>query len=453
MARLYRPKRRSSGSTPTAPTSARGRRTASLSFGYWTESTVDYRQASREFRHWVLEKEQPADRGTVLNVACGNGTETFRIWEALRPEKIVAIDLLMPTSRTPGTRRRGWGWRTGSPSRKPMRCTFIHPSNRMSDLNRHRRPRATSTPERIPEEGLRPARARRRVVAHGRDQLQGVCREPVGLPSHSGQAQRETVAHAKGQLDQSAALPMPVEGIGFAVESVESIGHHVSPGFVWSTQMVVTGGRDEDQGGRIGIGLTFISWLLGRPTDGGCATTSYARALKPARPASPVLARERPLRSALTPLCDPHESDFPIGPGGGRGRSIPYPPSPIPAAKLPGMREGARAHRSPCARNVWARTCCGIASLVTMTNWSRGISSTPDFDNWDRRLGTPWPVESAGYGDFRERGRVTRRWGSPRPGGAWVVAGSPVVAAGWRPPASPRSSGAPARRPARTRRP
>jgi len=53
-----------------------------LSFGYWTESTVDYRQATEDLLARVLKEETPAHCGTVLNVACGNGMETFRIWEA-----------------------------------------------------------------------------------------------------------------------------------------------------------------------------------------------------------------------------------------------------------------------------------------------------------------------------------------------------------------------------------
>ena len=73
-----------------------------------------------------------------------------------------------------------------------------------------------------------------------------------------------------------------LSGIGFAVESVESIGHHVFPGFArynlrWSSLVSAMRTR----GWRIGIGLTFISWLLGLAYRWGLCDYVYVRASKP----------------------------------------------------------------------------------------------------------------------------------------------------------------------------
>jgi hypothetical protein len=78
--------------------------------------------------------------------------------------------------------------------------------------------------------------------------------------------------------------------IGFTVESLESIGHHVFPGFArynlrWSSLATATRIR----GWRIGIGLTFISCLLAVVYRLALSDYVYVRTLKPSpREAEPA---------------------------------------------------------------------------------------------------------------------------------------------------------------------
>lgn len=252
-----------------------------LSFGYWTKSTVDYQQATRDLLTWVLEREQPADRGTVLNVACGNGTETFRIWEALRPEKIVAIDLTDAHIAHARDAAARMGLADRITFQKADACAFIHPSNSMSYV--------------IGIEG--PAHFNTRAVFLKRafDLL-----EPGGVLLLTDVIMKGHVASRSVFLRMLAGLStrqwhMPranwtslpdyrslLSGIGFAVESLESIGQHVFPGFVrynlrWSSLVNAT----KTRGWRVGIGLTFISWLLGLAYRCELCDYVYVRALKP----------------------------------------------------------------------------------------------------------------------------------------------------------------------------
>jgi cyclopropane fatty-acyl-phospholipid synthase-like methyltransferase len=258
-----------------------GQENGILSFGYWTEATADYRQATKDLLTLVLEWERPACRGTVLNVACGNGAETFRIWEALRPERIVAIDL----TEAHVAHARNEAARMGLSDRiafeKADACAFSHPPNRMSYV--------------IGIEGPAHFNTRAVFLKKAYDLL-----EPNGVLLLTDVIMKGDVANRSLLNRMLAELctrqwHMPKDnwsnvldyrslltGIGFTVESLESIGQHVFPGFVrfnlrWSSLLNAVRTR----GWRIGVGLTFISWLLGVAYRQGLCDYVYVRALKP----------------------------------------------------------------------------------------------------------------------------------------------------------------------------
>jgi ubiquinone/menaquinone biosynthesis C-methylase UbiE len=251
-----------------------------LSFGYWTESTVDYRQATEDLLALVLKKEQPAHRGTVLNVACGYGAETFRIWQALLPEKIVAIDVTEAHIEFANKAAEQMRLADKITFQKTDACALSCPSDSMSYV--------------IGIEGPAHFNTRAAFLKKAYDLL-----EPNGVLLLTDVIMRGDVASRSlfhrmlaGFCSKQWHMPKdnwssPFEyrrllsEIGFAVESFESIGHHVFPGFVrynlrWSS--LVTAIRT--RGWRIGIGLTFISWLLGLVYRLGLSDYVYVRALK-----------------------------------------------------------------------------------------------------------------------------------------------------------------------------
>jgi ubiquinone/menaquinone biosynthesis C-methylase UbiE len=252
-----------------------------LSFGYWTDSTVDYRQATEDLLALVLKAEKPVHRGTVLNVACGNGTETFRIWEALRPERIVAIDVTEAHIAFAHRAARRMGLADRITFQKADACAFSHPANSMSYV--------------IGIEGPAHFNTRAAFLEKAYDLL-----EPDGVLLLTDVIVKGDVANRSPFHRLLAELSsrqwhMPKDNwtnlsdyrsllsrIGFTVESLESIGHRVFPGFVrynlgWSSFVTAVRTR----GWRIGIGLTFISWLLGLVYRWGLSDYVYVRALKP----------------------------------------------------------------------------------------------------------------------------------------------------------------------------
>jgi len=260
-----------------------------LSFGYWTESTVDYGQAARDLLTLVLGREAPAGRGTVLNVACGNGTETFRIWDALRPERILAIDL----TEAHVARARNAAAQRGLSDRitfeKADACAFSHPANRISYV--------------IGIEGPAHFNTRAAFLRKAYDLL-----EPGGVllltdVIMKGDVARRSVLHRllaglcarqwhmpKANWSNLADYRSLLSGIGFAVESLESLGQHAFPGFVrHNLRCSSLRNAMRTRGWRIGVGLTLISWLLGLAYRRGLCDYVYVRALKPgAAGASPA---------------------------------------------------------------------------------------------------------------------------------------------------------------------
>lgn len=64
-----------------------------LSFGYWHENTKNYSEAAENLVRFFIDNSSIAEGGTVLNVACGNGTESMMFYEAFQPARLVCIDI------------------------------------------------------------------------------------------------------------------------------------------------------------------------------------------------------------------------------------------------------------------------------------------------------------------------------------------------------------------------
>jgi cyclopropane fatty-acyl-phospholipid synthase-like methyltransferase len=217
----------------------------------------------------------------VLNVACGNGTETFRIWEALQPARIVAIDVTeahVAFAREAATRM---GLADRISFQKADACTFCPPASGMSYV--------------IGIEGPAHFNTRATFLEKAYELL-----EPNGVLLLTdvimrGDVARRSPFHRMLARFASRQWHMPrgnwsnlgeyrslLSRIGFTVESLESLGPHVFPGFVrhnlrWSSLVAAMRTR----GWRIGIGLALISWLLGLVYRSGLSDYVYVRALKP----------------------------------------------------------------------------------------------------------------------------------------------------------------------------
>src|SRR5262249_13394163 len=75
-----------------------------LSYGYWPEGTEDYFEAAEKLLDYFLARADIQSPGIVLNVCCGNGAETTRIHERVKPEKLYGPEI--PAAHIEACRRR-----------------------------------------------------------------------------------------------------------------------------------------------------------------------------------------------------------------------------------------------------------------------------------------------------------------------------------------------------------
>lgn len=234
-----------------------------LSFGYWTENTRDYFQAAEDLLDHVVGDEPPLHHGTILNIACGYGAETFRIYEKLQPEKIVAIDITDAHIQ--------YAKKLAAERQMSDRILF-------DKMDACRLPfESDSFTYAIAIEGPAHFKSREEFLKQVYNVL-----KPGGVLLLSDIIVNNSVVQksrfnrwisrlcAKHWLMPKANW-MSVEEfdkmlgvIGFERKSVRSIGENVYPGFArfnikWSSIFNAMRTR----GIRLGIGLTFISWLLG----------------------------------------------------------------------------------------------------------------------------------------------------------------------------------------------
>src|ERR1700690_3826864 len=64
-----------------------------LSFGYWPGGTEDYHEAAEKLLDYFLTRADIRSPEVLLNVCCGNGAETTRIYERVKPEKLYGLDI------------------------------------------------------------------------------------------------------------------------------------------------------------------------------------------------------------------------------------------------------------------------------------------------------------------------------------------------------------------------
>ena len=251
-----------------------------LSFGYWDENTQDYFQAAEDLLEQVVGQEPPLHRGTILNIACGYGAETFRIYEKLRPEKIVAIDITDEHVQ--------FARKMAAERQMSERILF----EKMDACRLEFKPGSFAYA--IAIEGPAHFKSRELFLKKVYEAL-----EPDGVLLLSDiMVNNEKVKKSwlnrwlshlcskhwlmpKANWTGLSELEQMLDRMGFERKIVRSVGDRVYPGFArfnmkWSS--IVNAMRV--RGVRLGIGLTFISWLLGFLYHRGIIDYTIIRATK-----------------------------------------------------------------------------------------------------------------------------------------------------------------------------
>jgi len=251
-----------------------------LSFGYWDDNTIDYKAAVKNLLNLVMEKEKPLHGGRILDVACGYGAETFAIYEKLHPDKIIAIDITEAHINCALNTAEKKNLSDRIHFEKMDACTLPFETESFKYIIGIEGPAHFNTREMFLRKGyevLEPGgvlllsdiivdsiAARKNWFCR---RLSRYCSKHWFMPEHNWM----TISELKSVLEK----------IGYKNIEIESIGEHVYPGFAkFNTKWSSFVNALKVRGIRIGIALTFISWLLGFTYRIGMTDYVLIRAVK-----------------------------------------------------------------------------------------------------------------------------------------------------------------------------
>lgn len=251
-----------------------------LSFGYWDNNTSDYQEAVKNLLNLILENEKPLKCGQILNVACGYGSETFVIYEKLLPDRIIAIDITEAHINCAKIIAEKKNLSEKILFKKMDACTIPFKSQSFKYIIGVEGPAHFNTMERFLRRGYEllesggvlllsdiivdSVAARKNWFCR---RLSRFCSKHWFMPEHNWMT-----------VDELGSL---LREIGYRDINIKSIGGHVYPGFAgFNMKFSSIVNAVKVRGFRIGIALTFISWLLGFTYRIGMTDYVLIRAVK-----------------------------------------------------------------------------------------------------------------------------------------------------------------------------
>lgn len=250
-----------------------------LSFGYWHEDTRTYDEATANLLDYFLAETKIKDPEIMLNVCCGNGAETTRMYERLRPQTIHGIDITAPHIKACQERAEALGLSDRLFFRHGSACRTGFPDATFSHVVGIEGPAHFDTRESFFAEAYR-------VLKPGGELLLTdsiLRRAPVGIAEHA----IAQLCLRVWQMPRANWVNMDVYReqlvrAGFEVEILRSIGHKVFPGFArYNVRRDAVRDTLRVHGKRVGAGLVFICWLLGHVHGRGLADYLLVKAIKP----------------------------------------------------------------------------------------------------------------------------------------------------------------------------
>lgn len=251
-----------------------------LSFGYWTENTKDYYEAAENLFHYVIDKELPENHKKILNVACGYGSETFKIYEKLKPEKILAIDITGDHIKSAQEIAQKCDLEDKIIFKKMDACNLTCEDGSYSSIIGIEGPAHFNTRKKFIKDAYRILKKNGVLILTDiivnneeveknafRKTLAKLCAKEWYMPHNNW----TTTDEYKKILEEA----------GFEVETIKEIGNHVYLGFAhFNLKFSSFLNAIKVRGLFTGIGLTFISWLLGFLYKKKMLEYVYLRAVK-----------------------------------------------------------------------------------------------------------------------------------------------------------------------------
>jgi len=251
-----------------------------LSFGYWYDDTRNYQEASRNLLEYFINTSNIKKPENILNVACGYGSETFRMLECLNPEKIYSIDITDSHIEFAQKRAEELGCSDRVIFKKMDACKIEFPSEKFSHILGIEGPAHFNTRADFFKESYRVLKKGGMLI------LTDIL---VNAPSFKHSRIKLVIArlcskHWHQPLENWADAEQyraQLEAAGFKVEILNIIGSNVYPGFSsYNMKFRSICNAIKIRGIFAGLGLTFISWLLGYVHAKKMADYVYVKAVK-----------------------------------------------------------------------------------------------------------------------------------------------------------------------------
>lgn len=234
-----------------------------LSFGYWDSDTTDYLESAENLVRYFIREADIKNPGVILNVACGNGTESLKFFDAFGPRKLFCIDITSAHIDTARAKLRGMesGEKISFERRNAVDTGY--PAGMFSHVIGIEGPAHFNTRHQFFSECSRLLRKDGGLIltdiildmhnAQKRFFLPALTRL-ISRLWHMPEANRVTVHEYREHLARA----------GFTDIRIESIGDRVFNGFAGNNSRFRTIMRAiRVRGPVIGLGLSAISWFLG----------------------------------------------------------------------------------------------------------------------------------------------------------------------------------------------
>jgi microcystin synthetase protein McyJ len=251
-----------------------------LSFGYWNPETKDYFESAENLVQFFLKEGAITNPEVILDVACGYGAESFRFFDALKPQKMRCIDITQPHIDFAKKRAEEKGLQDHLIFEKRDACRTGFADGLFSQVVGIEGPAHFNTRMDFFKEAYRVLKQKGELILTDiifdidQSKKSGFLKKVTELGAKKWHMPEANKVNSKGYQDQ-------LREVGFRVEKFLNIGDHVFPGFArFNVKWDSIKNAVKTRGLSIGLGLTLISWLLGYGYRNGVIDYVFVKAVK-----------------------------------------------------------------------------------------------------------------------------------------------------------------------------
>lgn len=234
-----------------------------LSFGYWDKDTKDYFDAAENLVNFFHEEAKIEDPENVLNVACGYGAESFRFFEAIKPKEMRCIDITQAHIDFAKKRAEQKHLDDKLKFEKKDACQTGYQNNFFSHVVGIEGPAHFNTRADFFKECYRVLKQKGKLM------LTDITFDPAATSKNFFVKKITELGSQRWHMPKANWVNVEkyceqLQQAGFRVEKCLKIGDKVFPAFArYNTRMKSVLRAIRIRGLPLGVGLSFISWLLG----------------------------------------------------------------------------------------------------------------------------------------------------------------------------------------------